>query len=64
MGHGEIMGIIHDQTLDAIVPQQLKEQIFAFTPASSRSEAQSGQQMVPQRRFTRVILGGRHGQPG
>jgi hypothetical protein len=37
MRQGEIMGIINDQTLDAILQEQLKEQIFAFTPASARS---------------------------
>jgi hypothetical protein len=46
MRHGEIMGIINDQTLDPILPQQLKEQIFAFIPASPRSQPQSSQQMV------------------
>src|SRR6266705_845395 len=28
MRHGEIMGIINDQTLDPLLPQQLKEQIL------------------------------------
>src|SRR5438132_12185179 len=29
--HGEIMRVIDHQTLDAILHQQLKEQVFAFT---------------------------------
>jgi hypothetical protein len=42
MRHGKIMGIIENQALDAILPQQLKKQVFAFTPVPSRSQAQSG----------------------
>jgi len=51
------MGIVNDQTLDAILHEQLKEQLFAFTPASPRSQTQSGQEKVPQRRFTRIVFG-------
>src|SRR6266700_6664309 len=56
------MGIVNDQTLDPLLHEQLKEQVFAFTPASPRRETQRGQQKVPQRRFTRIVFGSGYGQ--
>src|SRR5258708_3339916 len=56
------MGVVNDQTLDAILHEQLKEQVFAFTPASPRSQAQSGQEKVSQSRFTRIVFGSGYGQ--
>src|SRR5947208_3494701 len=58
------MGIVNDQTLHAILHEQLKEEVFAFTPASPRGEAQSGQEKVAQRRFTRIVFGSGHCQHG
>ena len=58
------MSVIEDQTLDALLYQQLKQQVFAFTPASPRSQPQSGQEKVPQSRFTRIVFGSGHGQHG
>ena len=60
--HREIMGIITNQTLDAILAQQIVEQIFAFAPASPRSYSQCPQEQVSQRRFPRIIFGSRHRQ--
>src|SRR6266700_3186098 len=60
MRHGEIMGIITDQALDAILHEELKEQVFALTPASSRSQPQGSPQMISQGCLTRVIFGSRH----
>src|SRR6266436_7905026 len=56
------MGIIENQALDAILHQQFKQQIFAFAPASPRSQPQGGQQEVSQGRFFGIVFGGRHGQ--
>src|SRR5689334_8842504 len=58
------MGVVNDQTLDAILHKQLKEQVFAFTPAPPRSHPQSGQEKVPQSRFTRIVFGSGYGQHG
>src|SRR6266699_4490658 len=60
--HGEIMSIVTNQALDAILAQQVIEQIFAFTPAPSCSYSQCPQKQVSQRRFPRVIFGSRHRQ--
>src|SRR5947209_14617764 len=60
--HREIMGIITNQTLDAILAQQIVEQIFAFAPASPRSYSQCPEEQVSQRRFPRIIFGSRHRQ--
>src|SRR5260370_41507082 len=60
MRHGKIMGIINDETLNAILSQQFKEQIFPFPPVPSRSQPQGGQQVVSQRSLTRVIFGSRY----
>jgi hypothetical protein len=62
MRHGEVMGIITDQALHALLPQQLEEQVFAFVPASPRGEPQCSQEQVSQHRFPRVIFGSRHRQ--
>ena len=51
------MCVVNDQTLDAILDQQLKEQVFAFTPASPRPQTQGRQQKVPQRRLFGIIFG-------
>src|SRR5437660_9199409 len=56
------MGIVNDQTLDTIVHEHLKEQVFAFTPTSPCSQTQSGQEKVPQSRFTRIVFGSGYGQ--
>jgi hypothetical protein len=58
------MGIVNDQTLHAILHEQRTEEGCAFTPASPRGEAQSGQEKVAQRRFTRSVLGSGHCQQG
>src|SRR6266567_1084181 len=58
------MGVVNDQTLDAILHEQLKEQVFAFTPASPRPQPQSGQEKVPQSRETWIVFGSGHGQHG
>src|SRR6266702_8700518 len=60
--HGEIMSIVTNQALDAILAQQVIEQIFAFAPAPTRTNSQCSQEQVPQRRFPRIIFGGRHRQ--
>src|SRR6266568_2293022 len=60
--HREIMGIVTNQALDAILTQQVIEQVFAFAPASSRSHSQCPQEQVSQRRFPRIIFGSRHCQ--
>src|SRR6266581_274174 len=60
--HREIMGIVTNQALDAIVTQQVIEQVFAFAPASPRSHSQCPQEQVSQRRFPRIIFGSRHCQ--
>src|SRR6266568_5630359 len=56
------MGIVTNQALDAIVTQQVIEQVFAFAPASPRSHSQCPQEQVSQRRFPRIIFGSRHCQ--
>src|SRR5436305_8940628 len=60
--HREIMGIITNQTLDAILAQQIVEQIFAFAPASPRSYSQCQEEQVSQGRFPRIIFGSCHRQ--
>src|SRR6266568_8090153 len=60
--HREIMGIVTNQALDAILTQQVIEQIFAFAPASPRSHSQCPQEQVSQRRFPRIIFRSRHYQ--
>jgi hypothetical protein len=60
--HGEIMGIITNQTLDAILAQQIVQQIFAFVPASPCPYAQCPQEEVSHRRFPRIIFRSRHRQ--
>src|SRR5260221_1861876 len=62
MRQGEIMAIITDQALDAILYQQLKEQVFALTPPPPRSQPQCSEQEVSQSRFTGIIFGGCHCQ--
>src|SRR6266567_2183843 len=62
MRHGKIMSIVTNQTLDAILTQQVIEQIFAFAPAATRTDSQGPQEQVSQRRFPRVIFGSRHRQ--
>lgn len=56
------MGIVNDQTLDAILHEQLKEQIFAVTPASPRRETQSGQQEIAQGCFLGIVFGSGYSQ--
>src|SRR5438309_11170532 len=58
------MRVVDDETLDAILDQQLKEQVFAFTPASPRGESQCRQEKVPQCCLFRIIFGGCHCQYG
>src|SRR6266705_2135310 len=60
--HREIMGIITNQALDAILAQQIIEQIFAFAPSPPRSYSQCQEEQVSQRRFPRIIFGSRHCQ--
>jgi hypothetical protein len=60
--HREIMGIITNQARDAILSQQIREQIFAFAPASARSYASCRQEQVSSRGFPRVIFGSRSRQ--
>src|ERR1700737_3894730 len=62
VGHREIMSIIANQALDAILAQQIVEQIFAFAPASPRPYSQCQEEQVSQRRFPRIIFGSRHRQ--
>src|SRR5712692_450319 len=62
MRHGEIMSIVTNQALDAIVAQQVIEQIFAFAPASTRTDSQCQEEQVSQRRFPWIIFGGCHRQ--
>src|SRR5260221_6514104 len=62
MRQGEIMAIITDQALDAILYQQLKEQVFALTPPPPRSQPQCSEQEVSQSRFTGIIFGCCHCQ--
>src|SRR5260221_7906953 len=62
MRHREIMSIITNQALDAILAQQVIEQIFAFVPASTRTDSQCPQEQVSQRRLPRIIFGSRHRQ--
>src|SRR6266851_9668178 len=52
------MGIIDNQALDAVLDEQLKQQVFAFTPMSPCSQAKCGQQEVPQSRFFGIIFWG------
>src|SRR5229473_3242723 len=63
MRHRQIMGIIEDQALDAILHQSLKQEIFAFAPSPPRSQPQSSQQEVPQSRFFGIVFWGRHRKP-
>src|SRR2546421_927627 len=58
------MSIIDDQTLDAILDQKLKKEVFAFTPASPRGEPQCRQQKVAQCCLFGIIFGSRHYQHG
>src|SRR5260370_24763695 len=60
MSQREIVGVINDETLHSIGSQQFKEQIFPFTPVSSRLEPQSAPQMVSQCSFARVVFGRGH----
>src|SRR5260370_2704669 len=60
--HRQIMGIIDDQALDAILQQQFEQQVFAFAPSSPRSQPQRRQQKVPQGSFFGIIFWGRHRQ--
>ncbi len=56
------MSIITNQTLDPILAQQVVEQIFAFVPTAPRTHSQCQEEQVSQRRFPRIILGGRYRQ--
>src|SRR6266566_7965309 len=60
--HREIMGIVTNQALDAIVAQQIIEQIFAFAPAPPCPYSQCSQEQVSARCFPRIICGSRHCQ--
>src|SRR6266699_936675 len=60
--HREIMGIVTNQALDAIVAQQIIEQIFAFAPAPPCPYSQCSQEQVSERCFPRIIFGSRHCQ--
>src|SRR5436305_10411239 len=50
--HREIMSIVTNQALDAILTQQIVEQIFAFAPSSSRPYAQCRQEQVRSEEHT------------
>src|SRR5690242_5118430 len=60
--HREIMGIVTNQALDAILAQQIIEQIFAFAPASPRPYSQCQEEEVSHRRFPWIIFWGCHCQ--
>src|SRR5260221_373523 len=60
--HREIMGIVTDQALNAILAQQIIEQIFAFAPAPPRPYSQCPQEQISQSSFPRIIFGSRHCQ--
>src|SRR2546426_976213 len=62
MRHREIMGIVTNQALDALLAQQVIEQIFAFAPASTRTDSQCQEEQVSQRRLPRSIFGSGHRQ--
>src|SRR5713226_4486189 len=56
------MSIIDDQALDAVLDEQLKQQVLAFAPMSTCSQAKCGQQEIPQCRFFGIIFRGCHRQ--
>src|SRR5260221_1740791 len=60
--HREIMGIVTNQALDAILAQKIIEQIFAFAPAPPRPYSQCPQAQVSERCLPRIIFGSRHCQ--
>src|SRR6266567_1703924 len=60
--HREVMSIITNQALDAILAQQVIEHIFAFAPASTRTDSQCQEEQVSQCRFPRIIFGSCHRQ--
>src|SRR5712692_6492972 len=55
--HREIMGIVTNQALDAILAQQIIEQIFAFAPAPPRPYSQCPRSRFPSAASRGSFLG-------
>src|SRR5216683_1914201 len=56
------MGIITDQALNAILHQQVKQQVFAFAPSSPRSQPQCCQQKIAEGSFSGIVFWSSHRQ--